>query len=504
MTNLSRRDFLKVAGIASGAFAMSQVAPRLLMGNPSARPNIIVLVLDAMSAQNLSLYGYKRDTTPNFKRFAERATIYHAHMSGGNFTSPGTASLLTGTYPWTHRAFNISGLIKRENTLQNIFAAIGNEYHRLAYSQNLLPNYFFGQFSREIDILLPSGSFSLIDQTHGSHILSDLPNSTRALDEFLFRDGEYPASLVFGLVDRLLLRSREARMTDEDYPRGLPRSGDAPIFFRLRDVFDGLITVLSSLSQPCFAYLHLMAPHEPYKPTKEFDNKFIDNFRPDPKPAHRLGDRTPNASLNGRRQNYDEYIANVDAEFGRLIDRLSSAGVFDQSYFILTSDHGQSFERGVDGHVTKLLYEPLTHIPLMISAPGQSTRKDIYSPTSAVDLLPTLLGFAGHTKPAWAEGELLPGFGGKEDVHRSLFAIEAKTNVAHAPITKATIAMRKGNFKLIHYTGFEAQDAFELYDIWNDSGELEDLYPSGPQVAKDMRAELLDKLHDVNVPYLGV
>jgi arylsulfatase A-like enzyme len=111
MSNFSRRDFLKIAGLASGAIAMSQIAPGFMRSVPEGRPNIIVLVLDAMSARNLSVYGYKRDTTPNFKKFAERATTYHAHMAGGNFTSPGTASLLTGTYPWTNRAFNISGLI---------------------------------------------------------------------------------------------------------------------------------------------------------------------------------------------------------------------------------------------------------------------------------------------------------------------------------------------------------------------------------------------------------
>lgn len=501
MSKFSRRDFLKIAGLASGALAVSQTVPYFLKGSLSGQPNIIILVLDAMSARNLSLYGYKRKTTPNFNKFSERATIYHAHTAGGNFTTPGTASLLTGTYPWTNRAFNISGLIKRDIVSQNIFTALGSEYQRLAYSQNLLPNYFFGQFEQDIDILLRPGSFSLIDQVYGSSIPSDLATGTRALDSFLFQDGEIPASLVFGLADRLLLRSREARTTDADYPRGLPRAGDHPIFFRLRDVFNGVMSTLESLSLPYLAYLHLWAPHSPYKPTKEFDNKFVDNFRPEPKPDHRFSERTPNANLNGRRQNYDEYIANVDAEFGRLVDRLVSTGMLDQSYFVVTSDHGESFERGLDGHVTKLLYEPLTHIPLMISAPGQAAHQDIYTPTSAVDVLPTLLDFAGRDKPDWIEGELLPGFGGVENPQRSLFTLEAKTNTAFAPLTKATIAMRKGDYKMIYYTGFEAQDTFEFYDILNDPEELQDLYPSLPQAAKVMREELLDKLSDVNAPY---
>ncbi len=68
---------------------------------------MVVIVFDAFSAYNISLYGYQRETTPNIARWAERAVVYHNHNAGGNFTIPGTASLLTGTYPWTHRAFGL-------------------------------------------------------------------------------------------------------------------------------------------------------------------------------------------------------------------------------------------------------------------------------------------------------------------------------------------------------------------------------------------------------------
>jgi hypothetical protein len=127
MQNPSRRDFLKLAGLASGALALTGLAPAPLRGRQpgGAAPNVIILVLDAMSARNLSLYGYKRKTTPNFERFAERATVYHNHHSGGNYTSPGTATILTGTYPWTNRAFNIGGLIEREHADHNISRARG-------------------------------------------------------------------------------------------------------------------------------------------------------------------------------------------------------------------------------------------------------------------------------------------------------------------------------------------------------------------------------------------
>ena len=65
--------------------------------------NIIIIVFDAFSAYHISLYGYQRETAPNISRLAERAIVYHNHYAGGNYTTPGTASLLTGAQPWPSR-----------------------------------------------------------------------------------------------------------------------------------------------------------------------------------------------------------------------------------------------------------------------------------------------------------------------------------------------------------------------------------------------------------------
>ena len=68
------------------------------------------------------------------------------------------------------------------------------------------------------------------------------------------------------------------------------------------------------------------------------------------------------------------------------------------------------------------LYEPLIHIPLMISAPGQNVRHDIYTHTSSTDVLPTLVNLAGREMPAGSVGRILPDLGGTEDTERSIFS----------------------------------------------------------------------------------
>jgi hypothetical protein len=66
---------------------------------------------------------------------------------------------------------------------------------------------------------------------------------------------------------------------------------------------------------------------------------------------------------------------------------------------------------------------------------------------------------------------------------------------------KSTIVMRKDGYKLIYYTGYEAEDTFELYDLNTDIEELDDLYPRDPAIAKMLREELLDSLSDADKPY---
>ena len=290
-----------------------------------------------------------------------------------------------------------------------------------------------------------------------------------------------------------------------DYPRGLPGLVDYPISFRLGRLFDGVISECEKLAGPSLAYFHLWSPHEPYRPHARFANAFNDDGLSFPaKPPHPLGDHTPQDSLDRLRRRYDQYIANVDFEFGRLLDRLQQSGILDRSYLIVSSDHGQLIERGVHGHTNPFLYEPLIHVPLLVSEPGQTERRDVHAASSNIDVLPTLLRIAGHPIPDWCEGRPLPLPGDEaEDPDRSLFSVEAKSNPAFAPLHRATLAMRRGPLKLIAYLGYEAfEETYELYDIETDPEELEDLAPSAPAELERMKEELLDHLADANRPYL--
>jgi len=498
MADLNRRDFLKLAALALPAAAFAKPLSRL--SKPGAAnaslPNVILLVFDALTARNLSAYGYPRKTSPNFERFAERATIFHNFNSAGNYTVPGVASLLTGMYPWTHRAVNHSGLVRRDMLDRNIFALLGDQYNRIGFAQNGWASFILTQFKKDLDAYLSPAEFSLL-----AHIIGDkFPDTNlayRALDDFMFKMERSPSSLVFGALERTILYEQAKKIPARDYPRGIPKTGAYPVYFLLEDVLAGLVKMFSEAKSPSFSYIHLFPPHAPYAPLRQFYGKFWnDNYFPPSKPQHKLSDGQDERKVYIGRLSYDEYVATLDYEFGRFLDALDASGVLDNSYLIVTSDHGEMFERGDKGHDTPLLYDPVIHSPLIISAPGQrGARRDVYAPVNSVDILPTLLRLAGKPIPDWCEGEILPGFGGEENYERATFSVEAKLNPAFAPFQVATISMRKRQYKLIYYKGyFGGEDWFELYNLEDDLEELVNLFDSEKSVAAQMKDEMLERL----------
>jgi arylsulfatase A-like enzyme len=143
---------------------------------------------------------------------------------------------------------------------------------------------------------------------------------------------------------------------------------------------------------------------------------------------------------------------------------------------------------------------------LMIFEPGRSSRTDIFSNTSAVDILPTLLHVTGQKSADWTEGIVLPPFGQEQRADRKLFVIEARENAQYGPINKATITYVKGQYKLMYFVGYPELgvegERLELYDVHNDPEELIDLASSKPETRAELFNELKQKLMEENKPYL--
>ena len=504
---ITRRDFLKLAGLMPLSIAAPKFMNSLPVQQAGKQQNVVIIVFDAFSAHHISLYGYQRETTPNIARWAERAIVYHNHYSGGNFTTPGTASLLTGTFPWTHRALGHYDTVDTLFENKNIFSAFPNHY-RIAYTHNPLANRFLTQFSGNMDNHVPFGKLFLVNDNFIYSLFKkdeDIANVSwiRAMKR---KDEGYAYSLFLsGLYEKQ--RERVIKGLQSQFPGGIPHIAEDD-YFLLEDAIDWFKETIGTLPQPFMSYFHLMPPHGPYLTNHTYYNHFEgDRISPIFKPLSIFSVKHDSMYdyLSRRRRNYDEFILYVDQEFGRLMEELDRVGILDNTWVVLTSDHGEMFERGIWGHWTPVLYQPVIKVPLMIFPPGQISRRDIHMNTSAVDLVPTLSYVTEQKSVDWSDGRVMPPFDQAFEEERSLFVVQSLDGEPYLPLTVATIALIKGQYKLMYFFGYDElgtdNEYVELYDLKNDSEELNDLSSSKPETTAELLNEIKRKLSEVNEPY---
>jgi arylsulfatase A-like enzyme len=167
---------------------------------------------------------------------------------------------------------------------------------------------------------------------------------------------------------------------------------------------------------------------------------------------------------------YDESIAALDAEVGRLLDTLASRGGLEHTLVIVTSDHGEEFgEHGQLSHGRNLFIGTL-HVPLVVVWPGRVPVGSVAAPVSLRDLPATVLDLAVPGGPA------LPG--------RSLRRAWQGAGGDLAP----PLSMLRGSVSVVdgryHYVA-AGDGAESVYDWWDDPSEQHDLV-AGPSVQRDL------------------
>ena len=207
----------------------------------------------------------------------------------------------------------------------------------------------------------------------------------------------------------------------------------------------------------------------------------------------------PQHKIIREQREYDRFVADVDNGFASLYHGLESSGILEDTWLVLTSDHGELFERGLIGHTNIALFEPLLTVPLLIFPPGSSSRVDIHDRTSAVDVLPTLLHLTDLPPLPELPGHVLPPFNtAYNGLERQILAMNPKNSETTFQMREGTIAMLQEEFKMVYYFGHEemgdVQEYLELYDLANDPEELENLVSKLPDRAEQMWNALEKKL----------
>lgn len=488
-TNLNRREFIKLSSLPP-LTRLAALPSRPLQSDQAK--NVLLILFDALTAQNISLYGYHRETMPNLARFAERATVYHNHIAGGNFTSSGTASLLTGTNAFTHRAYYSASKVEPAFEEKNLFTLF-DQYYRFSYTQNQWVVILLYQFLKNIDLYKKSSELFI----NTSFISNLFPNDGDIASLSWFRwnstaDSSTKSSLFLPDFNRII-RKKVVESYSSEFPRGLPELRGLGQYI-LENAIDWLMEMLLQSPKPHLSYIHLLPPHSPYYTRREFIDVFEDGWSPAEKPLHFLSAGISKSELDLERRWYDEYILYVDAEFGRLVDWMEEHGVFEDTTLVFTSDHGEMFERGMLRHEPRVFMQPLVHIPLLIRTPGQNTRQDIYSPTNAIDLIPTLLQINGLEISPWLEGHVMPPFQAPAPVDRPFYAFDGREFSPGNRVKKGTGMLMRWPYKYMYYWGYQNIPNLgvrsELFNLDEDPEELDEISRSASEIAAELEGEL--------------
>ena len=480
-----------------------RTSPAVSRAGEGKRPNIILVTFDTLSARDMSAYGYERDTTPFIEGWARSASLFARAEAESNFTTPAAASLVTGKRVWTHRTYHLAGSRPEGSDTQSMpFLLKKNGYYNMAFIVNPFTS---------VNVLGISDSFDTA------------PNAA----EFA-ASGEYPVTgsdVYFGIIDGPIYRlfGDKIRMTDwivkSTFIFGKLAGG---ISRDLSDItgtnvpperaFNRFLYVLdANPPQPFFAWIHLLPPHFPYLAPGDYKGMFdaSPDFRTF-KSQVRFKTSTNlfyppeiQPAIDIMRSRYDEFIRYSDEQFGEFIDRLEKSGISDNTVIILSSDHGESFEHNFFTHGGPHLYEQLTHIPLIIREPGQTEGRVISELVEQIDIPATILDLAGIPVPRWMEGRsLVPLMRGEKIPPRPAFSMNLETNRSRGgyPITRGTIAVWDGDYKLIYY--LKKQKAL-LFNLREDPDELNNLFDREPETGRRLLALIKKNLKKANEKITG-
>ena len=444
-------------------------SPQPVAGGPggSATPQgVILIMIDTLRRDHLAVYGYERETAPNLSRIAADGALFLDNISQAAWTKVATPSIMTSLYPQSHRVLRVP------DRLSAAAVTVAEIYREAGYATvGFCSNAFTGRFT----------------------------NLHQGFEE----------------------------MHEAGSLRGTNGTKTA------RPVVDRAIGWLEKRpNTPYFLFLHLYDPHSRFEPRAPYNRMWSEASR---KEAHeeqrkaaldaakKKGEDRPfnelpfpedfegagldaEAWIEYEKGWYDGSIRGMDAEIGRLTERLRTLGLERNTLIGIVADHGEELhEHRKIGH-GHMAYGEIANVPLMLYWPGTIPAGVwVEETTRSIDLMPTLLDSSGLPIPENAQGQsLLPlvtafreanGEGAKEAAaalgweSRPAVIEEHGRDVEDDKDDESYAVVFEG-WKLIHNVRTKDKPEFELFDHRADPLDATNVAEQHPGRIKELRAKL--------------
>jgi arylsulfatase A-like enzyme len=338
----------------------------------SGASNVLLIVLDTVRAESLSLYGYDRDTSPNLRRYAARGVRFDRAFSTAPWTAPSHASMFTGR--WCHE-LSVGWNRPLDGSCPTLAGFLaGRGYDTAGFVANTTYCSYETGLAR---------GFARYD---------DYDVSLRAI--------LLCSSLVQRVVNFTHKHPTLARLVGEDRPTSGHRKSAERIN---RNFLEWLSSRSGTPERPFFAFLNYYDAHHPYlSPERDDPGPF--GARPESGDDLRMlrswwefdKRKLDRRGVELVRDSYDRCIAYLDRHVGKVLDELDRRGVLSSTLVVITADHGEHLgEQHLFGHGCSL-YRPELHVPLLVITPnGEARGRVVSTPVSLRDLPATVVDVLG-------------------------------------------------------------------------------------------------------------
>lgn len=414
------------------------------------KPNILLIFADDQAFDTIHAHGNTEIQTPNLDRLSARATTFtHAYNMGSWSGAVCVASrmmMISGKYLWHAE--------KDHAQTRQLYLEKGRLWPQLM-AANGYDTYFTGKWHIRADA---DKAFKV-----ASNIRGGMPNQTEA-----------------GYNRPIEGQTMKWKPWDKSF--GGFWKGGKHWSEVVGDDASQFLGMAKKSDNPFFMYIAFNAPHDPRQSPKEYVDKYPLNkiampasfvpeypFNEAMNSGRKLRDERlapfprTEYSVKVNRQEYYAIITHMDAQIGRILDKLEASGQADNTYVFFTADHGLAVGRhGLMGKQN--MFDHSVRVPLMVAGPGVPKNRKIDARVYLQDIMATSLALSGTEKPDYVQFEsLLPLINGETDKGR---------DAIYGAYLQGQRMVTYGDHKLILYPSISKAI---LYNIRNDPQELHDL-----------------------------
>jgi arylsulfatase A-like enzyme len=290
------------------------------------RPNVLLLILDTVSAREMSLYGYHRRTTPVLDSIARQGVVFDRAIAPAPWTLPSHAGMFTGY---------------RADHLETRYLVPLQTGKRVVAEEFAQAGYVTGGFVANLEYTgrasgLNRGFHAFVDYSPSWRMIAVSSPVGRRVFAILNRGRARPAQPVRKYAEEV---NREFLAWHEGVGR-----------------------------RPWFAFLNYYDAHDPYVPPLDDERRFLS---PRQKPVYFIQGVSPNdtAAIGSARALHDAALYSLDRAIGSLLEELGRRGELERTVVVVSSDHGEEWgEQGVLLHGNSV-YLPSLHVPLIVVYP---------------------------------------------------------------------------------------------------------------------------------------